>query len=62
MKIEILEITKNENGTYNVQFEYDDEYTDFLKQQLACENPTEEQIQNYILSIIQKVIDAKEAE
>ena len=62
MKIEIVEVTKNEDGTYNIQFDYDDEYTDFLKQEIGAENPTEEQIQNYILSVIQKVIDAKESE
>ena len=62
MKIEIVEVTKNEDGTYNIQFDYDDEYTDFLKQEIGVENPTEEQIQNYILSVIQKVVDAKESE
>ena len=60
MKIEILEVIKNENGTFSINFEYDDEYEEFLKKELNCDNPSEEQIQNYILSVIHQVVEKEE--
>lgn len=57
MKIDILEIKQNENGTCDIVFDYDDEYLQFVKESLKKEDPTEEEIAEFLSEAIQREVE-----
>lgn len=56
MKIEVLEVIENEDGTCNVIFDYDDEFVDLVKKELNQEEVSEEEISLFIADAIEKGI------
>ena len=48
MKLEVLEINENENGTCDVVFDYDDEYYEFMKKEMGDDNPSDEKISSFL--------------
>lgn len=63
MKFEIENIVQNEDGTCNVEYDYDEEYAEFAKQQLMFENggkePTTEELEAFFAEAVQKIVDKK---
>jgi undecaprenyl pyrophosphate synthase len=57
MKIEVLEVVENGDGTCNVVFDYDEEFVQLVKEELQKEELTEEEISAYIVESLQKGID-----
>jgi 6-pyruvoyl-tetrahydropterin synthase len=56
MKIEVLEVIENEDGTCSVVFDYDDKFVDLVKETLQKEEVTEEEISQYVVDCIDKGI------
>jgi len=56
MKIEVLEVKEKEDGTSEVIFDYDDEYYEFMKSQIGKEEPSEEEITEFLSNMLQKAI------
>jgi predicted house-cleaning noncanonical NTP pyrophosphatase (MazG superfamily) len=63
MKFEVENIIENEDGTCNVEYDYDEEFEEFVKQQLAEKNdgkePTKEQVEEYFAKQIQEMVDRR---
>ena len=63
MKFEIENIIENEDGTCNVQYDYDEEFEEFAKEQIKEQNdgvePTDEQLQEYFAKQIQEMVDRR---
>ena len=66
MKFEIENIVQNEDGTCSVEYDYDEEYAEFAKQQLMFENggkePTTEELEAFFAESVQKIVDKKAEE
>lgn len=66
MKFEIENIIENDDGTCNVEYDYDEEYAEFAKQQLMSENggkePTTEELEQFFAEAVQKAVDKKREE
>lgn len=56
MKLEVLEINENENGTCDVVFDYDDEYYEFMKKEMGDENPSDEKISSFLSETLEKAV------
>lgn len=56
MKIEVLEVVENEDGSCNVTFDYDEEFVDLVKKELEKEEVSEEDISQYVVAAIDKGI------
>lgn len=54
MKIEVLEVIENEDGTCNVVFDYDEEFVEVVKKELDKEHLTEEDISQYVIESLEK--------
>lgn len=52
MKVEVLEINENEDGTHEIVFDYDEEYLEFMKQQLGKEELTDEEISQFLAAAL----------
>lgn len=59
MKIEILSTEQNADGTWNIVFDYDEEYLDSIKMELGKKDLSEEEISSFILSKIEEMISKK---
>jgi len=59
MKITIEKLTPNEDGTCNIDFDYDEEYLEFMKKEIGKEELTEEDISRYVSLTIQTLIKQK---
>lgn len=57
MKIEILKIKENGDGTCSLEYTYDDEYYESVKEKLGKSSLTEEEMSEFITSEIQKAVD-----
>lgn len=57
MNLKILEVKQNENGTCDVVFDYDDQYLEFVKESLGKEEPTEDEIAQFLSEAIHREID-----
>jgi len=57
--IELVQIDEAENGDGLYTFDYTDEFLDIVKMELAVENPTDEEIGEYIKNVL---IEAAEEE
>lgn len=62
MKIEILRTIQNEDGSWSIEFDYDDEYLEIIKQHLGKEELTEEEISSFILSRIEAAIEHEKSQ
>lgn len=56
MRIDIIKSEKNEDGTYNLEFDYDDEYLEAMKRKLGKQELTEEEISKFVLEEIEKAV------
>jgi len=56
MRIDITKVEQNKDGTYNLEFDYDDEYEELMKEKLGKENLSEEDVTNFILSEIESAV------
>ena len=54
MKLEVLEIKENEDGTCEVVFDYDDEFVELVKGETKLEAPTEEDISAFVVEALEK--------
>lgn len=57
MKIEVVKTEQNPDGTWSIEFDYDDEYLDAMKIELGKKELTEEEISSFILSQIEKAVE-----
>lgn len=57
MKIDILKTIQNEDGSWSLEFDYDDEYLQIMKQRLGKDDLTEEEISQFIVGEIEKAIE-----
>lgn len=60
MKLEVKEIVQNGDGTSNVVFDYDEEFFEVIKRELNSESPSEEEISEFLLKVLQSQIIPKE--
>lgn len=56
MKIDITKVEQNKDGTYNLEFDYDEEYEALIKEKLDKENLTEDDITSFILAEIESAV------
>ena len=54
MKLEVLQIKENEDGTCEVIFDYDDEFVELVKEQTKLEAPTEEDISAFVVEALER--------
>jgi len=57
MKIEILKLEENGDGTCKLEYSYDDEYYEAARKKLGKSSLTEEEMCEFVTSEIQKAID-----
>jgi len=50
----IAEAKENEDGSINFKFDYDDDFLQYCKIVTGKENPTEEDVSEFILSILEE--------
>ena len=62
MKITIDKLIQNDDGTCNIEFDYDEEYLDFMKKEMGKEELTEEDISRYVSLAIQTLIKSQTEE
>lgn len=62
MKITIEKLVQNDDGTCNIEFDYDEEYLEFMKKEIGKDELTEEDISRYVSLSIQTLIRTKEEE
>lgn len=56
MKIEILKIEKNDDGTSTIEFDYDEEYYEAVKKKLGKSSLSEEEMSNFIVAEIERAV------
>lgn len=52
MKLSVLEIKENEDGTKSVVLDYDDEMLEIVKKELGNENPSNEEVNDFLLKVL----------
>ena len=62
MKITVEKLIQNDDGTCNIEFDYDEEYLDFMKKEMGKEELTEEDISHYVSLAIQTLIKSQTEE
>ena len=55
MKIDVIDIKENSDGTCEVVFDYDDEFVELVKEELDREEVSEEEISEYVVKCLEKV-------
>lgn len=60
MKLEVKEVIENEDGTSSVVFDYDDEFFEVIKKELKSDSPSEEEISEFLLKVLQSQIIPEE--
>ena len=58
MKLKVLEITSNDDGTSNIIFDCDEEFIEYAKEKMNNDSPSEEDLSAFLSSLIQTSIDA----
>lgn len=58
MKLKVLEITPNDDGTSNIVFDCDEEFIEYVKERMNNDSPSEEELSAFVSSLIQRNIDA----
>lgn len=56
MKIEILKVEQNDDGTSTIEFDYDEEYKEEVLKKLGKKTISEEEMSSFVLAEIQKAI------
>ena len=56
MRIDILKAEQNEDGSYVLEYDYDDEYLELMKERLGKKELTEEEISKFVMGEIEKAI------
>lgn len=59
MKLSIEKIVENEDGTKSIVLDYDDEMKQLAIDNIANENPTEEEITSFLLFLLTKELEKK---
>ena len=62
MKITVEKIVQNDDGTCNIEFDYDEEYLEFMKKEMGKEELTEQDISQYVSLAIQTLIKSQTEE
>jgi hypothetical protein len=62
MKITVEKLIQNDDGTCNIEFDYDEEYLDFMKKEMGKEELTEEDISQYVSHAVQELIKSQTEE
>ena len=61
MKFEVENIVENGDGTCSVEYDYDEEFEQFAREQLKLENggkePTKEELESFFAKEVQKMVD-----
>lgn len=60
MKLTVEEVRQNEDGTTTVEFDYDEEFLELAKKEMANDNPSEEEMNRFIMNLFQAYIAHKE--
>jgi len=64
MKFEVENIIENGDGTCNVEYDYDEEFEQFVKEQIKNVNggkePTKEEIEEYFAKEVQRMVDKQQ--
>lgn len=60
MKLEVKEVIENEDGTSSVVFDYDDDFFEVIKKELKSDSPSEEEISEFLLKVLQSQIIPEE--
>lgn len=58
MKLKVIEITPNDDGTSNIVFDCDEEFIEYVKERMNNDSPSEEELSAFVSSLIQRNIDA----
>ena len=58
MKVDVLEVIENEDGTSEVVFDYDDEYLEFMKKEIGKEDLSDEEISQFLAEALMRGIVA----
>lgn len=56
MKVDVVEVIENEDGTSEVVFDYDDEYLEFMKKELDKEELSDEEINQFLANALMQGI------
>lgn len=56
MKVDVVEVIENEDGTSEVVFDYDDEYLEFMKKELGKEELSDEEINQFLANALMQGI------
>ena len=56
MRIDITKVEQNKDGTYNLEFDYDDEYEELIKEKLGKDHLTEDDVTSFILAEIESAV------
>jgi hypothetical protein len=62
MKLEVLKIKENEDGTCEVIFDYDEEFVELVKEEKNLESPTEADISAYVVEALERGMKLVEKE
>lgn len=60
MKLSIVEIKENEDGTKSLVLDYDDEMLEIVKKEIGKDDPSEEEINDFLVQIIAAQILSKQ--
>jgi len=60
MKIDVIDIKENNDGTCKVVFDYDDEFVELVKEELDRKEVSEEEISEYVVRCLEKGISLME--
>jgi hypothetical protein len=56
MKVDVVEVIENEDGTSEVVFDYDDEYLEFMKKELGKDELSDEEINQFLANALMQGI------
>ena len=56
MSVKVLEIKEHSDGSATMKIDYDQEFLDNVKQKIG-KDPTEQDISDYVISLIEKEIE-----
>ena len=62
MKIEVLEITKNKDGTSQIIFDYDDDFLIYVKSMMGKEDPSEEELSKFFVDVLEEQLKLQKKE
>lgn len=60
MKLTVEQVKQNEDGTTTIGFDYDEEFLDLAKKEMNKEDPSEEEVSEFIFRLLYSHIAANE--